>query len=259
VFSQNGEDGVLEDIFSVVGTRDKFYVEFGVEDGSECNTRNLFKNYGWNGVLMDGGGLPTHDSRVILKEYITTEGIVSLFQKYNVPKTFDLLSVDIDSYDYWVTKEIFKGGYRPVVLIAEINRNWRSDQAFTVPPDTPWVGASFGCSAFGYHQLMKNFGYYPVYIEHNGVNIFFVQVELLAKVFNVDQPTMLLVLEAYIPFKTMVDPYIGLLRGTDNFVETTNNNYFCKIGDNGSVQDCCKGHLSTPYECKPASSFVKPK
>jgi len=102
VFSQNGEDGVLEDIFSVVGTRDKFYVEFGVQDGTECNTRNLFKNYGWNGVLMDGDGLPTHDSRVIFKEYITTEGIVGLFQKYNVPKTFDLLSVDIDSYDYWV-------------------------------------------------------------------------------------------------------------------------------------------------------------
>jgi len=179
VFSQNGEDGVLEDIFSVVGTRDKFYVEFGVQDGTECNTRNLFKNYGWNGVLMDGDGLPTHDSRVIFKEYITTEGIVGLFQKYNVPKTFDLLSVDIDSYDYWVTKEIFKGGYRPVVIITEINRNWRSDKAFTVPPDTPWVGdASFGCSAFGYRQLMKNFGYYPVYIEQKGVNIFFVQDKL---------------------------------------------------------------------------------
>ena len=40
-FSQNDEDGAIEAIFDKIGTKDKIYVEFGVEDCAECNTRYL--------------------------------------------------------------------------------------------------------------------------------------------------------------------------------------------------------------------------
>ena len=34
--------------------RCRYFVEFGVEDGSECNSYNLWRRYGWHGLLMDG-------------------------------------------------------------------------------------------------------------------------------------------------------------------------------------------------------------
>ena len=41
VFSQNDEDGALEAVFFHIGVTDKVYVEFGVEDCTECNSRYL--------------------------------------------------------------------------------------------------------------------------------------------------------------------------------------------------------------------------
>ena len=47
IYSENGEDGILEAIFRKIGTSNRFGVEFGVEDGSECNTRYLRERQGW--------------------------------------------------------------------------------------------------------------------------------------------------------------------------------------------------------------------
>ena len=43
IYSQNGEDGVIEKIFEIIGTKNKHYVEFGVEDDTERNTRTICK------------------------------------------------------------------------------------------------------------------------------------------------------------------------------------------------------------------------
>jgi len=42
-YSQNSEDGIIEEIFRRVGTTNRFFVEFGVEDGTENNTRFLLE------------------------------------------------------------------------------------------------------------------------------------------------------------------------------------------------------------------------
>lgn len=57
IFSQNGEDGITMKLLELIYCGDnvnKFYVEFGVEDGRECNTRILMETYKWNGLQMDG-------------------------------------------------------------------------------------------------------------------------------------------------------------------------------------------------------------
>lgn len=56
ITSQNGEDGVLMEILQRIGVTDeRFYVEFGVEDGRECNTRVLRERLNFTGLSMDGG------------------------------------------------------------------------------------------------------------------------------------------------------------------------------------------------------------
>ncbi len=58
-YSQNGEDGIIAAIFAKIGTTNKYCVEFGVEDGLQCNCRYLLKHKSWKGLLMDGGEWPT--------------------------------------------------------------------------------------------------------------------------------------------------------------------------------------------------------
>jgi hypothetical protein len=53
ITSRNGEDGILLYIFSQIGTSLKRFVEIGIGDGSECNTRNLSMSWGWAGLLIE--------------------------------------------------------------------------------------------------------------------------------------------------------------------------------------------------------------
>ena len=102
IFSQNGEDGITMKLVELIynGNNDnKFYVEFGVENGMECNTRILREYYNWKGLQMDGSN--ENDKFNLRKEFITKENVVELFKKYNVPQNINILSVDIDFNDHF--------------------------------------------------------------------------------------------------------------------------------------------------------------
>jgi len=109
VFSQFDEDGILDKIFSLIGTHSKTYVEFGASDGRECNTHYLREVLGWTGLLMDGG---FENLQINLRRhFITTRNINQLFQRYNIPKEFDLLSIDVDGNDFYIWKKICEEYY----------------------------------------------------------------------------------------------------------------------------------------------------
>ena len=76
VFSQFGEDGVIAHLFDTLGTTDKYYVEFGTQDGSETNTRLLREQNGWSGLLLDGGYQNTAIN--LQRAFITPSSIVSV-------------------------------------------------------------------------------------------------------------------------------------------------------------------------------------
>jgi hypothetical protein len=174
VYSQNGEDGVIEKIFEVIGTTNKYYVEFGVEDSTECNTRYLRKKKGWKGLMMDGGYYRPEIN--LQQEFITAENINSLFDKHNVPHKFDLLSVDLDYNDLYVLYSILKKSkYKPRVIIAEYNASLPYDEDKTViyNPTYMWDRTDYSsASIYSYYKLLKDFNYSIVYGEKKGVNLF---------------------------------------------------------------------------------------
>ena len=122
VYSQGGEDGIIATIFDQIGITDKVYVEFGVEDCTQCNSRYLREHQGWdvnNSLMMDGG---YSNPDINLQQAIFwPDNIISLFEKFGVKKKFDFLSVDTDSYDFFMVEAILAAGYRPRVIATEIN------------------------------------------------------------------------------------------------------------------------------------------
>ncbi len=172
IYSQNGEDGMIEELFKQIDVTNKYFVEFGVEDGSECNTRYLKEKKGWKGLCMDGNG----DGRIIKKEFITAENINQLFKKHKVPKKFDLLSIDIDGNDLWIWKSI-SNSYKPRVVIMEYNATkplWVS-ASVKYNPEHVWDKTNyFGATLKALNKIAKEKGYSLVATNKLGVNAFFV-------------------------------------------------------------------------------------
>lgn len=173
LYSQNGEDGITLALCEVIQPVPKFFVEFGTEAGTECNMRIMREKFGWSGLQMDGA----HENEFIKKEYLTKDNIVSIFEKYEVPKEFGILSVDIDGNDWYLLREIFKAGYSFDILIVEYNASLGpvEDQVIIYDESFAWDGTLYyGASLKALENLGNSFGYTLVYCESKGVNAFFV-------------------------------------------------------------------------------------
>ena len=106
------------------------------------------------------------DDKINLQiETVSKDNINSIFKKYNVPKEFDLLSVDIDSHDYWVTKEILTQ-YSPRVVMVEVNVRFEPTESLRLKddPNWDWNGTKwYGASPMAYKKMFNDAGYTPVY------------------------------------------------------------------------------------------------
>jgi hypothetical protein len=178
VCSQNGEDGVIEAIFRTIGVSNRFFVEFGCEDGSECNTTHLVAQ-GWQGVWMDDYHTSNNPLMTIHNEVITAENIDALFRKYQVPQSFDLLSIDIDGNDFWVWRQIV---HRPRVVVIEYNPHFPPPACCTIryDPEFQFKGTRyFGASLVALEKLGRLKGYTLVHCERAGANAFFLADEVV--------------------------------------------------------------------------------
>jgi hypothetical protein len=191
VYSQHGEDGIIEEIFKRIGITNKFFVEFGVEKGLECNTLFLLVQ-GWSGCWIDGEEeyikaitenflfLIKKKQLFIERAFITAENIELLFNSLSVPKEFDLLSIDIDRNDYWILDAI--KSYSPRVIIIEYNAMFKPPTEFIVKyePEQIWKGTShFGASLKSFEKLGLQKGYKLVGCDYTGVNAFFIREDLV--------------------------------------------------------------------------------
>jgi hypothetical protein len=182
ITSQNGEDGVLEAIFGVIGTTNRVLVEFGCGDAVECNSAQLILQ-GWTGLLMDPFTTSANPRIEIRREFVTAENVERLFDVYGVPAAFDLLSVDIDGNDLWVWKAIKR---RPRVVVIETNSHVspRLSRVLPYDPGHRWDGTDqFGASLRALETLGRCMGYTLVHVESRGVNAFLVADECLPRGF----------------------------------------------------------------------------
>ena len=161
VLSQNGEDGILAEIFRRIGTTNRYFVEFGAASGSENNTVLLLRQ-GWSGFWMDGDPVEVNaaktrfrpeieGNRLTVKEtFITAENIEELFREGKVPEEFDLLSIDIDRNDYYVWEKI--SHFRPRVVVIEYNSKFPPTMSWVVPYDPK----AWGWSEYGNGELKRS-------------------------------------------------------------------------------------------------------
>ncbi|MEM8708915.1 MAG: hypothetical protein AAGE98_20805 [Actinomycetota bacterium] len=175
VTSQNGEDGILAALVDAVGTTNRTAVEFGAGVGpTECNSLRLVDEDGWSAVWLDGADQPD-DSRVV-QAFITAENINDLFAANDVPDHPDLLSVDIDSNDYWVLDAIDER-YAPRILVVEYNASLGPTDRLTIAydPSFVWqVNDYFGASLAALTAAADRKGLALVGCDSLGINAFFV-------------------------------------------------------------------------------------
>lgn len=201
VRSQHGEDGILLHLFDALGCHDRRFIEFGVEDGTECNTANLSLHFGWRGMLIEGD--PAHAAKArafyraalggrgdrvqIVNSFVTAENINGLLKDNGFTGDIDLLSIDIDGNDYWVWRAI--DAVRPRVVVIEYNSVFGNDRAVTIPYDPAFSrGAAhvsklyYGASLPALAHLGREKGYALAGCDSQGVNAFFVRNELADRI-----------------------------------------------------------------------------
>src|SRR4051812_23691958 len=146
-FSQNGEDGILHYIFSLIGHGGRRCVEICAADGIECNSANLIINHGWRGLLVEGRaeyvrrGIALYNvladtfihPPAFVHAWVTPANVNDLIRREGFAGDVDLLSLDLDGIDYWVWQSI--DCIRPRVVIAEYNGLWSAAHAVTIPND----------------------------------------------------------------------------------------------------------------------------
>ena len=113
IYSQNGEDGMTAEIFRRIGTRDRFFVEIGIENELQCNTRLLLET-GWRGVWLEGSEKKAQEASQYFRSFVDSgalkivlgmigpENIEVALDQMEVPACFDYLSLDIDQHTHSV-------------------------------------------------------------------------------------------------------------------------------------------------------------
>jgi hypothetical protein len=192
-FSQNGEDGILLYIFSILGATNRRVVEISAGDGIECNSANLIINHGWYGLLFDGDEQNISRGKefyskcqdaflappTLVASWITVENVNLLIADHGFAGVVDLLSLDIDGMDYWVWRAL--ECISPRVIILEFNPIWGPDRAVSVPYQADYrIDYSrrpyyAGGSLSAFVKLGREKGYRLVGTQRLGFNALFVR------------------------------------------------------------------------------------
>lgn len=204
-YSQNGEDGILDllieslELDSPHSSYSRAFVEFGVQDYTESNTRYLLKKRNFMGFIMDGSATHIesikqdgiywkHDLEAQCA-FITKNNINTLIKQWLDSRKLDniaILSIDIDGVDYFVWKAI--ECVKPAIVVVEYNAIFGESLCVSVPYRADFdrflahhSGLYFGASIKALISLGKSKGYIFVGADSSGTNAFFIHQSLESK------------------------------------------------------------------------------
>lgn len=195
VFSQWGEDGIIQFLTNNIKIENKTFIEFGVEDFSESNCRFLMMKDIWSGFVIDGSS--KNISRLknsyyywrypisAMSEFINRENICDLLSRSGFDKNVGIFSVDIDGVDYYVLQNALQEWF-PSIIIVEYNGIFGSTNTVSVPYDANFQRTKahysnlyYGASLSAFANLLNAHNYGLVGINSMGSNAFFVRRDLL--------------------------------------------------------------------------------
>jgi hypothetical protein len=194
VFSQFGDDGIIQYVVSRLNLPldERRFVEFGVENYREANTRFLLLNNNWAGLVMDGSEeniaairkepLYWRNQLTALGRFITRENINSLIEEAGFAGRIGILSIDLDGNDYWIWEAI--NLVDPAIVIVEFNGIFGGREAVTIPyqADFSRQKARYSCLYWGaslkaLSLLATRKGYAWIGCNSAGNNAYFVRQE----------------------------------------------------------------------------------
>jgi len=191
IFSQNGEDGIIDYLLHRLKLDKKNFVEIGVGNYRESNTRFLYNRYYPKGLIVDH--VDDMEKKVkpfvnfwkgdlrISNKQINSENILDLL-KNGCDYEIDLFSIDIDSIDYWIIKKLEKNISK--IFVAEYNPIFGSELEVTVPNISGFERSKYhysylcyGMSLKALINLMDQKGYYFIGTNLQKINAFFILKE----------------------------------------------------------------------------------
>lgn len=194
VFSQWGDDGIIQYLINYLEIENKIFVEFGVEDYLESNTRFLLINDNWSGLVIDGSEMNVakikkdeiywkHDL-IAKSAFITKDNINQLIEEEGVSGEIGLLHIDIDGNDYWIWKALTI--VKPIIMIVEYNSVFGCERAITIPYEKDfnrtkahYSNLYAGASLLALCDLAEERGYKFIGSNSAGNNAYFVKEEAL--------------------------------------------------------------------------------
>ncbi len=194
IFSQSGEDGIIQYLIRSIPVANQTFIEFGVEDFQESNCRFLLAKDNWRGFVIDGSApnierlqgseLPWRYQLDSVSAFVTRENINDVLAMSGFAEDLGILSIDIDGNDYYIWEAIT--GFRPRILIIEYNSIFGPDRKVTIPYradfDRKLAHSShqyYGASLAAINDLAERKGYALVGVNSTGVNAFFIREDLL--------------------------------------------------------------------------------
>jgi hypothetical protein len=194
VFSQFGDDGIIQWLIHHLDIPNKTFLEFGVGDYRESNTRFLLMNNNWSGLVMDSSR--KNIKKIVNSEYywkfeltarqafITCDNINRLISAQGFDEEIGLLHIDLDGNDYWIWKEI--NTINPVIVIMEYNGLFGIDRLITIPYSADFYRTNahysnlyFGASLNALNHLAIQKGYSFIGCNSAGNNAFFIRNDKL--------------------------------------------------------------------------------
>jgi len=202
IFSQWGEDGIIQYLIHKLKIeKEGIFVEFGVDDYVESNTRYLLFKNNWNGFVIDSNKDNINkikNSYYFWKynleaqcHFITINNINKIISSFLKKRKLDLMSIDLDGNDYWILKCLSLNVFRPKILICEYNSIFGNKIGVTVPYqedfnrniNKKYSKVYYGASIKALVNLADSKGYLFLGSNSNGNNLFFVD-KLYKKKFN---------------------------------------------------------------------------